>query len=217
MKKLTQRASKESFFDLFVAQASTISQAADSLLEMAETLGLGQTPSGEKAAGIKALEERGDDICHRIYDKLDKTFITPTTLDEEDIRALARSLDNILDMIEKASSRVVVFGVQDTNLRVRQLASLLQRIVKSVETLAIEFGLGLSRRLAEMCVETHRHEEEMDRLYRGALTELFHRDSYHDLRELVAWKDIYETIESAADCCHDAVVVEGILSKNKII
>ncbi|MEM2905273.1 MAG: DUF47 family protein [Candidatus Bathyarchaeia archaeon] len=214
----TEPGVKESFFNLFAAQASTISEAAHSLREMAETLESRRQSGEEKAARMKTLEEKGDDICRAIYKKLEKTFITPASLDEEDIRSLTASLDDVLDMLEKASSRLVVFGVERPPPKLKQLATLLQKMMETLETLIMEFGKKLTGSLGEMCAQIHRLEEEMDRSYRGALTELFSPSSSVSVRELIAWKEIYEIMESAADCCHDAVVVvEGILSKNRII
>jgi len=208
---------KESFFDLFATQASTISEAAHSLRDVADTLGSSQESREGEAGWMKVLEEKGDDICRVIYKKLEKTFITPASLDEEDIRSLTASLDDVLDMMEKASSRLVVFGVERPPPKLEQLAALLQKMVETLETLIVEFGKKLTSGLGETCAQVHRLEE-MDRSYRGALTELFSPSSSVSVKELIAWKDIYEIIESAADCCHDAVVVvEGILSKNRII
>jgi len=46
-----------------------------------------------KCRRIKDVEHHGDEIVHRVYEELNKTFITP--IDREDIQALATELDNV--------------------------------------------------------------------------------------------------------------------------
>ena len=47
------------------------------------------------AAHLHDLEHRGDEIGHRIYDQLNKTFVTP--LDREDIINLYSSIDDMTE------------------------------------------------------------------------------------------------------------------------
>ena len=56
---------------------------------------------------IKTLEQRGDEVIHEIYTRLNQTFITP--LDPEDIHSLSSHLDDVLDGIEEAAYRMVAY------------------------------------------------------------------------------------------------------------
>src|SRR5205809_8147038 len=57
----------------------------------------------------KYVEHNCDEIVHRVFEELNKTLITP--IDREDIQSLASDLDNILDMIEAASSRIGLYEI----------------------------------------------------------------------------------------------------------
>ena len=60
---------------------------------------------------IKEVEHQGDQITHEIVRKLNTTFITP--IDREDIHALATRLDDVLDYIEAAAERLVVYRIKE--------------------------------------------------------------------------------------------------------
>jgi len=57
-----------------------------------------QPPRWELADRIKEAEHTCDQLTHGILHRLHQTFITP--FDREDIHALARSLDDVMDAID---------------------------------------------------------------------------------------------------------------------
>src|SRR5437870_48179 len=90
------------FFDLLEKLAGTVDEGAIALADLLHDFR--DVPM--KCRRIKDVEHQGDEIVHRVYEELNKTFITP--IDREDIQALATELDNVLDMIEAASSRTAL-------------------------------------------------------------------------------------------------------------
>src|SRR3989442_5215919 len=77
-----------------------------------------------KCRRIKDVEHQGDEIVHRVYEELNKTFITP--IDREDIQALATELDNVLDMIEAASSRIGLYEIDRPTEAMVQLGNVIK-------------------------------------------------------------------------------------------
>ena len=65
---------------------------------------------------VKDVEHQGDDLTHDILNRLNKTFITP--FDREDIHALAKELDDVIDMIYTIANRMKVYKLDgiDKNL-----------------------------------------------------------------------------------------------------
>ena len=61
----------------------------------------------QKIKQIEELEHKGDELTHEIFSALGSTFITP--FDREDIHALASKLDDILDYIQGAATRIEEF------------------------------------------------------------------------------------------------------------
>jgi uncharacterized protein len=53
---------------------------------------------------VKEHEKVGDEITHRLYDELNKTFITP--FDREDINKLNGSLDDVMDYMNSVCQKI---------------------------------------------------------------------------------------------------------------
>ena len=56
-------------------------------------------------------------------------------------------------------------------------------------------------------------EKQNDRVLRAATARLFAEE--HDAKTLIKWKEIYEQLEAAVDCCEDvANLIEGVVLEN---
>ena len=62
-----------------------------------------------KIAELRRVERFGDEITHNVFTKLNSTFITP--FDREDIHELASSLDDVLDFLNSAGARIVMYRI----------------------------------------------------------------------------------------------------------
>src|SRR5712691_2719142 len=98
------------FFGLFVKQAENINAGANALLKMLSHY----TAVPEQVQIIKAIEHDGDEITHSIFTKLNQSFITP--FDREDIHELTSQLDDVIDLIDAAASRFVLYRVASVRL-----------------------------------------------------------------------------------------------------
>jgi uncharacterized protein Yka (UPF0111/DUF47 family) len=68
-------------------------------------------------------------------------------------------------------------------------------------------------RILELTKEIDRLEDEADYIRRSAVARLFREEK--NPFELVKWKDIFEYLERATDCCEDvANITEGIVLEN---
>ncbi|MBI3995072.1 MAG: DUF47 family protein, partial [Nitrospirae bacterium] len=107
---------EEKFFEMFEASAQNIHRGAHLLREMME-----QYRDPEKQAeAILQVEHQGDTITHDIVHKLNQTFITP--IDREDIYALSSSLDDVLDLIEAVSDRMIMYKIKEPTEISKRLA-----------------------------------------------------------------------------------------------
>src|SRR6202158_519563 len=96
---------EEDFFVLFDKQADNIQLGAKALLQMLEHY----TGVPEQVQIVKAIEHDGDEITHALFTKLNQTFITP--FDRDDIYDFCSRLDDVIDLIDAASSRFVLYRV----------------------------------------------------------------------------------------------------------
>jgi uncharacterized protein len=116
------------FFDYFEQQSQHIMRAAALLFEMVHDF----SDARAKAHAIKEVEHQGDLVTHEIIKKLNTTFVTP--LDREDIHALASSLDDVLDYIEAAAERLVVYRIKEPTSAARAMADVVVKTTASTLT-----------------------------------------------------------------------------------
>jgi len=192
------------FFDLFAKQAENIHSGADALLKMLTHY----TGVPEQVQIVKAIEHEGDEITHSIFTKLNQTFITP--FDREDIHELCSQLDDVIDLIDAAASRFVLYRVDSIRPGTLDLVKVLVSATMEVEAVK---ALATPEKALKHCIEINRYENESDRLCRTLIAQLF--DEEKDSVQIIKWKEIFEVIETAVDKCEDvANVIEGVILKS---
>jgi len=199
---------QESFFELFEKQVKTVNQGAQSLAAVMEDL----KNVEDAASKIKVTEHDADEILHEIVKKLNKTFVTP--IDREDIHALASALDDILDYIEAAADRIVLYEIKEPTEAAIKLTKILAEATElTVEAVGNLRNLRQVEAIREACVAINRLENQGDQANRAALAKLF---QMHDRpMEALKWREIYNNIESAIDKCEDvADILEATVLKN---
>ena len=193
------------FFDDFVALAEQIRRGAVLLEEMLAP----DQPIWDKADEIKEIEHKCDFLTHEIIQRLHRTFVTP--LDREDIHALARSLDDVMDAIDASAAIVRLYRIDHVRPEARELA----RIIKASADQMLVALKALEKRkgVAEPAVEINRLENEADRVHQTAVRLLF--DEERDPIAIIKWKEVLDFLEDATDRCEDvANVVEGVVVKH---
>jgi phosphate transport system protein len=194
-------ASQEEFMRLVREAAANAVAAARALLDMV-------APSGDLRAGwkhVEELEHRGDELTHEMHRRMNRTFITP--ISRPNLQALISGLDDVVDTIEAAASRMVLYAVEaPTDDAVR----LIDLIVTAVDMMAKALqSLPALEGVEPSCVEINRLENAADDLYRGAIAGLFAGERPSE--EIIKWKEIYELLEAVTDRCEDvANVIESI-------
>src|SRR6185503_5416435 len=64
----------------------------------------------ELVEAIKQLEHEADVLTHQVIERIDRSFITP--IDREDIHLLASRLDDVIDFIDDAARRALIFRIR---------------------------------------------------------------------------------------------------------
>ncbi len=193
------------FFDLFERQAELIIKAAGLLHELVHNF----ADARAKAHAIKEIEHQGDQTTHEVVRRLNTTFITP--MDREDIHALASRLDDVLDYIEAAAERLVVYRIKEPTSACRAMAEVIISIAHAMDR-CIRCLRTTDPGFHEHAVEVNRLENTADALLRDTLAEMFEQQP--DPIEILKWKEIIETMEIVTDRCEDVVnVIESIILK----
>lgn len=158
---------------------------------------------------IRRIEHAGDDLTHSILTKLNQTFITP--FDREDIHQLASKLDDVLDFVHAASTRIIMYRITTPPPAAGTLAKII--LMQSQE---LQKALSLLQKNGDIlahCVEINRLENEADAVAEQAIATLF--ESEKDPINLIKAKELLEFLERATDKAEDvADVLETVVLKN---
>jgi len=195
------------FFDLFDKHVNCAVDAATCFKELVSK----EVRDEIRLEKLKDIEHQGDDVTHSILNQLNKTFITP--FDREDIHALAKEIDDVVDMIYTIANRMKVYKVEGVDKNLVEFAVVIEDSVRAVSR-AVK-GLRHMKNassISDACVEINRLENIGDTMRDTMLAELF--ETRKDPLVIIKWKEIYQDAETVLDICEDvAHVVQSILVK----
>jgi predicted phosphate transport protein (TIGR00153 family) len=196
------------FFSLFEKQAGYAVEAAAYLKEVVSKGALDE----DRLKKMHDIEHQGDEVAHTIIGQLNKTFITP--FEREDIYALTKQLDDVIDMIYTIANRLRVYKITKVNKDLIEFASVIEESVRCIASAVKGMRNAKDRKpVSESCIEINRLENVGDVMRDKALAELFETEK--DPMMVIKWKDIYQDAETVLDICEDvANVVESILVKH---
>jgi len=194
-----------SFFAMFSAMSGNLIAGARSLVDL-----FAEYENVEKQVNhIQRIEREGDELTHAILTKLNQTFITP--FDREDIHQLASKLDDVLDFINAACARLVMYRISNPPPAAAELAKII--LMQSEELQKAVSLLQKDGNILAHCVEINRLENEADQVSQHAIARLFEHEK--DPIQLIKIKELFEFLERATDKAEDvANVLETVVLKN---
>ena len=194
------------FFDMFAEMASNLMEGATTLRSLFQDYK--DVPASVQK--IKDIEHKGDDMTHAVVIKLNQTFITP--FDREDIHALASALDDVLDYINSAADRLLMYKITLAPNAAMKLADVIVRQSDELSK-AVSLLEKNQQKVLEHCVEVNRLENEADAVARDAIGKLFQDEK--DPIQLIKIKELLEVLETATDKAEDAAnVLETVILKS---
>lgn len=196
-----------SFFQMFSAMSENLIAGARALVDL-----FGDYRNVEsKIDEVHRIERDGDELTHSILTKLNQTFITP--FDREDIHQLTSSLDDVLDFVNAAGARLVMYRITAPPPAAGELAKI---ILMQCEELQKAVSLLQKQKNGDVlahCVEINRLENEADQVSQQSIAQLF--DHEKDPINLIKIKELLEFLERATDKAEDvANVLETVVLKN---
>ena len=196
---------QDNFVKLLLEQASLTLKAMDLLKAYMNE----QNPAVAK--DIMAKEKEADEVRRILIDELNHTFVTP--MDREDIFALSRTIDDVLDYANTTVDEMEILRVEPT-IYMRRMASLLRDA-------AFELHLGVQRLKGHPGVASDHAqrakalENRVEDVYREALAALFAgpQDVAHVV-EMLKMREVYRHLSNAADHGDEAAnVIANIVVK----
>jgi len=175
-----------------------LSDQASKTLDGIEALGVfADNPNQENAKRVKDIEEEADGLRKVLVEELHQTFVTP--IDREDLFALSRAVDDIVDY---ANSTVDEMEIYDVALEehLREMVDILKKaaweISEAIKILETHPNIAMEHSVkAKFC------ENAMEKAYHSALADLFKKT---DTVYMLKMREIYRHLSNAADRGDDA-------------
>lgn len=174
-----------------------IHEQASLTLEGMELLKAYVSQPDQLLADKLTLKEKEADEARRILIfELNKTFITP--FDREDIFALSRAIDDVLDYAYSTMTEIIILKVEPTDFMVR-ICSLLRdatfELLRGVERLQDHPGVA-----SEHAQRAKALENKVEDVYREALADMFSdTDDSKQLVKMLKLREVYRHLSNAAD------------------
>jgi hypothetical protein len=153
-------------------------------------------PAKSLADELTAKEKEADESRRILIDELNRTFITP--FDREDIFALSRAIDDILDYAYSTMTEIVILKVDTTKYMV-QICTLLRdatfELLSAIDRLTDHPGVA-----QEHARRAKALENQVEAVYREALADLF--TDVNDIPTIVKvlkLREVYRHLSNAAD------------------
>jgi uncharacterized protein len=181
------------FYDFF-------SEAAQNLVTGVGLLAELMLPDADAQAVSERLvevEHDSDAITHRLYKKINSTFITP--FDREDIYRLGSNLDDVMDHLEAVGNLVYLYGLTSLPALPREMHEMIDVLDRQARLTANAMPRlrGGLKDLDDYWVECNRLENEGDQVYRMLLVRLFSGE--YDALTVLKMKEVVEELELACD------------------
>lgn len=190
------------FYEMLLAQARKSEEGLKLLCDFV------QQPSEALGQRVEAVENEADELRRILIEALNRTFVTP--FDREDIFALSRTIDDVIDYAKSTVEEMMLFQVQ-TNEHLKKMAEALYAAAQHI-TQAVEGLRHMPNGIQGHIIRAKKSENLMEHLYREALAELFKTS---DVMAVLKLREIYRHLSNAADRGDEAAdILSDILVKN---
>jgi predicted phosphate transport protein (TIGR00153 family) len=170
-----------------------------------------ENPTTALADEMRLREKEADEARRILIFELNKTFITP--FDREDIFALSRAIDDILDYAYSTVTEITILNVIPT--------SYMSRMAKLLKDAAYEIQVGVSRLedhpgvAGEHAQRAKALENKVEDIYREALADMFNNTTDPmQVVNIMKMREVYRHLSNAADRGDEAAnVIADIVVK----
>jgi predicted phosphate transport protein (TIGR00153 family) len=193
------------FHKLIEEQASITYEALRLLVKYLET------SDPEVAEELSLKEKEADEVRRILIDELNRSFVTP--FDREDIFALSRSIDDVVDYADSTVMEMVILKVKPTPYMLR-IAALLKdaayEIWQGVQRLPKNPSVAIDHAQRAKALENR-----VEAVYREAVADLFSGpEDLHHVVEMLKMREVYRHLSNAADRGDEAAnIIADIIVK----
>ncbi|RME48085.1 MAG: DUF47 family protein [Chloroflexi bacterium] len=195
-----RRRREDKFHELLVGQARVTLDALESLVEFMET--------GDEAAGgrVQKAEKDADELRRILIDELNNSFVTP--FDREDIFALSRAIDDVLDYSDTTVDEMRLLEIKPNDY-LRRMTSLLRDAANEIHLAMLRIKDHPNVAL-DHATRAKALENRVESVYREAIADLFSGpEDIHHVMEMLKLRETYRHLSNAADRGDEAANIIG--------
>ena len=194
--------SENRFFDLLSRQSLKSIEGLDALWNFAEN------GTKENANLVRNIEREADELRRILIQELDQTFITP--IDREDIFALSRAIDDVVDYANTTVDEMEIYEVKG-DVHIKEMVNILRKATRELND-AVKILKDYPKIASEHAVKTKAYENQIEKAYHMALADLFKgKDTVYMLK----MREIYRHLSNAADRGDEAAnIISSIVMKH---
>ena len=195
---------QDKFLQYLIQQADITYQGMDALASYMNKR------SNKQADQVIQAEKDADEIRRILIDDLNRTFVTP--MDREDIFALSRAIDDVMDYAYTTVEEMQILDVEPNDY-LRRMVSLLLDAAGEIHLamLRLKNNPGVA---SEHASRAKALENRVERVYREAVADLFSGpEDFHHVMEMLKLRELYRHLSNCADrgdeagnVIHDIVV-----------
>jgi len=197
------------FFKFLLKEAQMLKDGSAQLLELVR-----RYPDVEETcAAINKIERESNVLYREISRELSVSFIAE--LDREDIHAINRISEELLNYVKAAASKMALFNFPRLRKPAGEIAEILDRMAGELGGMVEK--LEKLRDMSDHSKSMQEYKEQAERLLWVASNELYEIEgpTGADVLEIFKWSVVYEALERAVTCAEQAgTIIEGIFLKN---
>ncbi len=189
----------KSFYDYFTKMSENLVRGARQLDALIHDL----SDSDSKYIQIKQTEHAGDELVHEVFTKLNKSFVAP--IEQNEISALTKSLDDVLDIIHAVAVRLKLYKVGSPDKTMLEFSGIITTSVELIDKAIKQLpNLRWENNIMDICIKINELENQADAVLNEGVSNLFNG---HDAIEIIKLKEVYEYLELVTDKCEDVADV----------
>ncbi len=194
--------SESRFFDILTRQSVKTLEGLEALWNFAEN------GTKENANLVRNIEREADELRRILIGELDSTFITP--LDREDIYALSRAIDDVVDYANTTVDEMEIYEVKGDE-HIKEMINILRKAARELND-AVKILKDYPKIASEHAVKAKSYENQMEKAYHLALADLFKGT---DTVYMLKMREIYRHLSNAADRGDEAAnIISSIVMKH---
>jgi hypothetical protein len=182
---------EKNFYKMLSDQASKTLEGIEALGEFVEN------QNQKNANRVKEIEKEADELRRLLVEELHKTFFAP--IDREDIYALSRAIDDIVDYANSTVDEMEIYEVA-SDAHLWAMVGILIKAAREISN-AVKILEAYPNIAMEHAVKAKFYENTMEKAYHSALADLFKKT---DTVYMLKMREIYRHLSNAADRSDEA-------------